>query len=83
MPLAKASYPGHALDNDLALNDRGLRFDPPPAPTRPAERSRLKEPRAASLPAAGYVARWQSRLASAPMRIIKPVTIVPTSVREI
>src|SRR5439155_26559787 len=25
--LAKAAAPGHALDNDLALNDRGFRFE--------------------------------------------------------
>ena len=63
--LAKAAAPGHALENDLALNDRGFRFDAEeslpvktPAPTRAAKKP-VEEPRAAFTPRCpGHVARW-------------------------
>ena len=85
--LAKAAAPGHALDNDLALNDRGFRFEAeeslpvaPPAPTRAAKKP-ADEPKA-SFPAAPPSALPDGisfgRRADAD---IKPVTIVPKSVR--
>jgi len=84
--LAKAAAPGHALDNDLALNDRGSRFDvkesfpvKPPAPTRAANKP-VEEPRAAltAAPAASPDGISFGKRADAD---IKPVTIVPKSVR--
>ena len=84
--LAKAAAPGHALENDLALNDRGFRFDAQesfpgktPAPT-PAAKKPVEEPRAAFTPAPATLPDGISfgRRADAD---IKPVTIVPKSVR--
>jgi S-DNA-T family DNA segregation ATPase FtsK/SpoIIIE len=90
--LAKAAAPGHALDNDLALSDRGFRFEAeagfpakPPAPVRaakkPVEESRAgfaPPPAASTPPAASPDGISFGKRADAD---IKPVTIVPKSVR--
>jgi S-DNA-T family DNA segregation ATPase FtsK/SpoIIIE len=84
--LAKAAAPGHALENDLNLNDRGFRFDadealpvktPPPtrAVKKPVEDARTSFPAApATLPDGISFGRRADA-------DIKPVTIVPKSVR--
>jgi DNA segregation ATPase FtsK/SpoIIIE, S-DNA-T family len=83
--LAKAAAPGHALD-DLNLNDRGFRFDSEEslpvktaAPTRAAKKA-IEDPRAGfpTAPAALPDGISFGRRADAD---IKPVTIVPKSVR--
>jgi DNA segregation ATPase FtsK/SpoIIIE, S-DNA-T family len=84
--LAKAAAPVHALDNDLNRNDRGFRFDAEellpaktPTPTRVAKKP-VEEPRASFPvpPAALPDGISFGRRADAD---IKPVTIVPKSVR--
>jgi S-DNA-T family DNA segregation ATPase FtsK/SpoIIIE len=84
--LAKAAAPGHALENDLALNDRGFRFDAheslpgkTPAPTR-AVKNPVEEPRA-SFPAAPATLPDGISFGKRADADIKPVTIVPKSVR--
>ncbi len=90
--LAKAAAPGHALDNDLALNDRGFRFGAeeafqakPPAPIR-AARKPVEEPGAAFTPppaasTSPAAARDGISFGKRADADIKPVTIVPKSVR--
>jgi DNA segregation ATPase FtsK/SpoIIIE, S-DNA-T family len=84
--LAKAAAPGHALENDLASNDRGLRFDGEEAsslktPAQPrAVKKPIEEPRDSfPVPPARLPDGISfGRRADAD---IKPVTIVPKSVR--
>jgi S-DNA-T family DNA segregation ATPase FtsK/SpoIIIE len=84
--LAKAAAPVHALDANANSNDHGFRFDAeelqpvkPPAPTRPAKNA-VEEPRASfPIPPAKLPDGISfGRRADAD---IKPVTIVPKSVR--
>jgi S-DNA-T family DNA segregation ATPase FtsK/SpoIIIE len=90
--LAKAAAPGHALDNDLVLGDRGFGFNPEeqpltkPAPVRAAKKP-VEEPKAAATPPPSA---FTPPPAAAPDGIsfgkradadIKPVAIVPKSVR--
>jgi S-DNA-T family DNA segregation ATPase FtsK/SpoIIIE len=84
--LAKAAAPVHALDDNLALNDRGLRFDADesfpvkaPPPTRAAKKM-VEEPRAL-LPVAPATLPDGISFGRRADADIKPVTIVPKSVR--
>src|SRR5439155_5178552 len=96
--LAKAAAPGQALDDGLALSDRGFRFDAEESfPAKPAAvraKKPVEEPRAALTPppaaATPPSAAAPPSRAAAPDGIsfgkradadIKPVTIVPKSVR--
>jgi S-DNA-T family DNA segregation ATPase FtsK/SpoIIIE len=83
--LAKAAAPVHALDNDLNSNDRGFRFDaeeslPVKIPAPRAAKKAVEDPGASFpvTPAALPDGISFGRRADAD---IKPVTIVPKSVR--
>jgi S-DNA-T family DNA segregation ATPase FtsK/SpoIIIE len=84
--LAKAAAPVHALDDQSNFSDRGFRFDAEdaqptksPTPIRPPKKA-VEDPRSAFTPAPSPVSDGISfgRRADAD---IKPVTIVPKSVR--
>jgi S-DNA-T family DNA segregation ATPase FtsK/SpoIIIE len=84
--LAKAAAPVHALDDNSNFDDRGSRFDPEelppvkaPAPTRAAKKV-VEEP-AASFPAPPAPLPDGISFGRRADADIKPVTIVPKSVR--
>jgi S-DNA-T family DNA segregation ATPase FtsK/SpoIIIE len=84
--LAKAAAPGHALDGDLGVNDRGFRFDAEellpvktPAPIRAAKKA-VEDPRA-SFPVPPATLPDGISFGKRADADIKPVTIVPKSVR--
>jgi DNA segregation ATPase FtsK/SpoIIIE, S-DNA-T family len=84
--LAKAAAPVHALDDNRGLNDRGTRFEAEesfpvktPAPT-PAAKKAAENPRA-FLPAAPATLPDGISFGKRADADIKPVTIVPKSVR--
>jgi DNA segregation ATPase FtsK/SpoIIIE, S-DNA-T family len=87
--LAKAAAPVHAIDDESNFSERGLRFDPEdrreelplqaPAPLRAAKKT-VEEPRA-SFPAAPAPLPDGISFGKRADADIKPVTIVPKSVR--